>query len=126
MDEITSTVAKSNAENIRINRSMIEENKGLIAQLQSDTQSLMTRMNEAEEQIQNLNEGTTNIAQKQGDMQERQDGVIWRACQSLQGLFHGMEGKVNDLNDDLTDMRTNVDKFQDFATSRIQQLFDDD
>merc|ERR1711963_867503 len=78
------------------------------------------------DQLQKLNEDSTSIAQKQGDMQERQDGVIWRACQSLQGLFHGMEGKVNDLNVDLTDMRTNVDKFQDFASNRIQQLFDDD
>jgi chromosome segregation ATPase len=126
MDDMNQMVTKSNASNIQINRQMIEENKNLIAQLQNDTQSLMTRMDGAEEQIEKLNEDTANIAEKQGDIQERQDNVIWRACQSLQGLFQGMEGKVNDLNEDLTDMRTNVDKFQDFATQRIQQLFDDD
>merc|ERR1712178_594291 len=59
-------------------------------------------------------------------MQERQDGVIWRACQSLQGLFHGMDGKVTDLSEELKLLRSHGDKFQEFATTRVQQLFDDD
>merc|ERR1719230_973535 len=35
-----------------------------------------------------------------------------------------MEGRVHDLGDDLKSFHADVEKFQNFATQRVQQLFD--
>merc|ERR1719487_129100 len=96
----------------------------MIAKLDSEATVIARRVGEAEEHITQLSEDSEKIQEVQHELQERQDGVIWRACQSLQGLFQGMEGRVHDLGDDLKSFHADVEKFQNFATQRVQQLFD--
>merc|ERR1719345_111950 len=80
----------------------------------------------AEGQIGKLTQDTRIVMGKQEEMQQRQDGTIWRACQSLQGLFHTMEGKMSTLGDGLQQVRSNEEQFKAFSTQRFQQLFDAD
>merc|ERR1712054_173977 len=84
------------------------------------------RMSVAEEQVGQLSEDSKHLADKCVEMQERQDGVIWRACLTLQGLFQTLEGKVQDLSTDVTSLHSNVEQFRTFSNGKIQQLCDVD
>merc|ERR1740117_15464 len=105
---------------------MIETNKELIAKLVEEGNGMNQRMTTAEDQVGQLSADTQKLTETQEDMQGRQDGVIWRACQSLQGLFNTIDGKVNDLNVELKTMCSSGEQFQTFSTQRFNQLFDYD
>jgi len=126
MDELREQVTQGNAKNIKTNRAMIEANKEIITKLEQEGIVINKRVTAAEENIVHLREDTVKLTEKQDEMQERQDGVIWRACQSLQGLFQSLEGKQHDMQGELKLLHSNVEQFQDFATQRFQQLFDDE
>jgi len=126
MEDLKEQVTKGNANNITANRKMIEENQRVISTLKADGATMDKRMVTAEGQIGKLTQDTKIVMGKQEEMQQRQDGTIWRACQSLQGLFHTMEGKMTTLGDGLQQLRSSEEEFKAFATQRFQQLFDAD
>merc|ERR1719424_1159449 len=126
MEDLKEQVTNANANNIKANRTMIEENQKLIGTLKTDGVAMDKRMVTAEGQIGKLTQDTRIVMCKQEEMQQRQDGTIWRACQSLQGLFHTMEGKMSTLGDGLQQLRSNEEQFKAFSTQRFQQLFDAD
>lgn len=125
-EEIREVISESNNSNIKTNRALIEANKAMIAKLEQEGIEIHKRVCSAEELVGRLSEDTLKLNERQDEMQERQDGVIWKTCQSLQGHFHAMEGKVHDLQAELKLLHTNVEQFQSFSTQRFQQLFDDD
>merc|ERR1719253_1479597 len=98
----------------------------MIEGLQEEGTAIKMRLGTAEDQLSQLTETKNKLSEAQSEMLERQDGVIWRQCQSLQGLFKGMEGKMQDLGEEMKLLHMNGEQFQSFATQRIQQLFDDD
>jgi hypothetical protein len=126
MAELKAQVYENNATNIDANRSMIETNAATIEKLKKGQIVIDKRVSTAEDHITQLTEDTKLVSEKQYDMQERQDGTIWRACQSLQGLFHGMEVKMSSFDEELQLMRSNEEQFKNFSTQKIQQLFDAD
>jgi hypothetical protein len=125
LEELREQVTQSNAASIKANRTAIEQNKAWIARLEDDQVSLTQRMAIAEENVTTLMKDNVSLTQKQVEMAERQDGVIWRACQSLQKMLDSMELKTCELQEELKELHTNVDGFQTQATKKFQHLFDD-
>jgi len=126
MDELCNQVSHSQATNIKANSAMISQNKAMIQKLEQQSIVMNTRVTVAEEQIGHLNDESKSLADKHVEMQERQDGVIWRACLTLQGLFQTLEGKVQDLSGDFTSLHANVEQFRTFCNGKIQNLCDVD
>jgi hypothetical protein len=125
LEELRNQVTESNAKNIEANRTAIETNKAMIVKLEEGKASLDLRMSGAEENIANLTADNQKLTQRQTEMREHQDGVIWRACQSLQTLVHANERKTSDLQAEVEELHSRGDGFQALASTKFQLLFDD-
>jgi len=125
MDELAEQVTQSQASAIKSNAGMIEHNKTMIQKLEQDGIDINSRVSATEEQIGQLSEEGKSLADKYVEMQDRNEGVIWRACVTLQGLFQTLEGKVQYLSSDVTSLVSNVEQFRDFSSGKFQQCCDD-
>lgn len=84
------------------------------------------RLASAEDEISKLGTDSQGLADKYVEIQERQDGVIWKACLTLQGLFQTLEGKVVDLNGEVSTLQSHSDTFKSFCSDKFTQMCDDD
>merc|ERR1719217_290852 len=64
------------------------------------------------------------LEEKVHKIEERQEGVIWITCQSLQTQFQGMVSKVSDLGAEEKLMHSRVEQLEGFVSQKFQQVFD--
>merc|ERR1712226_971846 len=81
------------------------------------------RLTASENNISILNHGQNVIQDLQQKMQERMEGVIWKACRELQGHVKSVEHTNKFLQVQVKDVETATNEFQKESNTKFEQLF---
>lgn len=124
LETLRELVTQSNSKNIETNRSMIAANRAMIEDLAAKESALDDRMTTVEKHMDQKGDERLKLEEKVHKIEERQEGVIWITCQSLQTQFQGMVSKVSDLGAEEKLMHSRVEQLEGFVSQKFQQVFD--